>query len=118
MSRLERFKARQSQLREETQAEPVPVPAAPAPPAKVARETVSAFPAPAPTEERDEFEEEEDDEELEADSQGPTEQEEMSAATFLAAVKSRLTEWGKLEQYHEFVLAVSGSVDTRKVVRK
>jgi len=115
MSRLERFKARQSQLREDTQAEPVP--AAPAPPAKVAKKAVKSFPAPAPTEERDEFEEEDDDEELEAESQGPTEQEEMSAATFLAAVKSRLTEWGKLEQYHEFVLAVSGSVDTKKVVR-
>lgn len=47
----------------------------------------------------------------------PTQQEEMSAATFLAAVKSRLTEWGKLDQYHEFVVALSGSVDAKAAVR-
>lgn len=47
----------------------------------------------------------------------PTEQEEMSAATFLAAVKARLTEWGKVEQYHEFVMALSGTVDAKSCVR-
>merc|ERR1712000_431679 len=47
----------------------------------------------------------------------PTEQEEMSAAAFLAAVKTRLTEWGKLDQYHEFVLAVSGTVDAKAAVK-
>merc|ERR1719162_2561455 len=47
----------------------------------------------------------------------PTEQEEMSAATFLAAVKARLTEWGKVDQYHEFVLALSGTVDAKAAVR-
>lgn len=50
-------------------------------------------------------------------SSAPTENEEMSAATFLAAVKSRLTEWGKLDQYHEFVVALSGNVDTKAAVR-
>merc|ERR1719162_833993 len=47
----------------------------------------------------------------------PTEQEEMSAATFLAAVKARLMDWGKVEQYHEFVVALSGSVDAKAAVR-
>lgn len=47
----------------------------------------------------------------------PTEQEEMSAAAFLAAVKTRLTEWGKLDLYHEFVLAVSGTVDAKAAVK-
>jgi len=47
----------------------------------------------------------------------PTEDEEVSASTFLAAVKARLLEWGKVEQYHEFVLALSGSVDARAAVR-
>lgn len=47
----------------------------------------------------------------------PTEQEEVSAAAFLAAVKARLTEWGKLDQYHEFVMAVSGTVDAKAAVR-
>lgn len=47
----------------------------------------------------------------------PTQQEEMSAATFLAAVKTRLTEWGKLDQYHQFVVALSGSVDAKAAVR-
>jgi len=47
----------------------------------------------------------------------PTEQEEMSAATFLAAVKTRLMDWGKVEQYHEFVVALSGSVDAKAAVR-
>jgi len=47
----------------------------------------------------------------------PTSQEETSAATFLAAVKSRLIEWGKPEQYHEFVLALSGTVDAKAAVR-
>lgn len=47
----------------------------------------------------------------------PTEQEEMSAAAFLAAVKTRLTEWGKLDQYHEFVLAVSGTVDAKAAIK-
>jgi len=47
----------------------------------------------------------------------PTEQEEVSASTFLAAVKARLTEWGKVEQYHEFILALSGTVDAKAAVR-
>jgi len=47
----------------------------------------------------------------------PTAQEEMSAAAFLAAVKTRLTEWGKLDQYHEFVLAISGRVDAKAAVK-
>merc|ERR1712190_193499 len=47
----------------------------------------------------------------------PTEQEEMSASTFLAAVKARLTEWGKLDQYHEFVLTLSGTVDAKAAVK-
>jgi len=48
---------------------------------------------------------------------GPTEQEEVSASTFLAAVKTRLTEWGKVDQYHEFILALSGTVDAKAAVR-
>jgi len=60
----------------------------------------------------------EDEEDQEALPRGlPTSQEEMSAATFLAAVKARLTEWGKLDQYHEFVLALSGTVDAKAAVR-
>mmetsp|Transcript_25416 Transcript_25416/g.46146 ORF Transcript_25416/g.46146 Transcript_25416/m.46146 type:complete len:950 (-) Transcript_25416:65-2914(-) len=47
----------------------------------------------------------------------PTEDEEVSASTFLAAVKARLLEWGKVQQYHDFVLALSGSVDARAAVR-
>lgn len=47
----------------------------------------------------------------------PTEQEEVSASTFLAAVKTRLTEWGKVDQYHEFILALSGTVDAKAAVR-
>eukprot|EP00408_Alexandrium_pacificum_P022751 CAMPEP_0171183258 /NCGR_PEP_ID=MMETSP0790-20130122/15187_1 /TAXON_ID=2925 /ORGANISM="Alexandrium catenella, Strain OF101" /LENGTH=1052 /DNA_ID=CAMNT_0011648231 /DNA_START=75 /DNA_END=3230 /DNA_ORIENTATION=+ len=47
----------------------------------------------------------------------PTEQEEVSASTFLAAVKARLVEWGKVEQYHEFILALSGTVDAKAAVR-
>lgn len=43
--------------------------------------------------------------------------EEVSAATFLAAVKNRLTDWGKVELYHEFVLALSGNVDVKSAVR-
>lgn len=58
---------------------------------------------------------EEDD--LVGDVSGPTEEEELSASTFLAAVKSRLTDWGKVDQYHEFVIALSGSVDVKNAVR-
>jgi predicted kinase len=47
----------------------------------------------------------------------PTEQEEMSAAAFLAAVKARLVDWGKVDQYHEFVVALSGTVDAKAAVR-
>lgn len=47
----------------------------------------------------------------------PTYAEESMASTFLAAVKSRLTEWGKPEQYHEFVCALAGTVDARSAVR-
>jgi len=48
---------------------------------------------------------------------GATEQEEVSASTFLSAVKMRLTEWGKVDQYHEFILALSGQVDAKAAVR-
>jgi len=41
----------------------------------------------------------------------PTEQDVDSAATFLAAVKARLTEWGKRSQYKDFVMALTGSAD-------
>jgi len=47
----------------------------------------------------------------------PSEAEEMSAATFLAAVKARLSDWGKIDLYHEFVIALSGSVDAKAAVR-
>jgi predicted kinase len=47
----------------------------------------------------------------------PSEQEEMSAAAFLAAVKARLVDWGKTDQYHEFVVALSGTVDAKAAVR-
>lgn len=47
----------------------------------------------------------------------PTEEEEVSASTFLAAVKNRLTEWGKEDQYHEFVIALSSDVDVKTVAR-
>eukprot|EP00930_Biecheleria_cincta_P060518 TRINITY_DN4615_c0_g1_i1.p1 TRINITY_DN4615_c0_g1~~TRINITY_DN4615_c0_g1_i1.p1 ORF type:complete len:952 (+),score=230.45 TRINITY_DN4615_c0_g1_i1:33-2888(+) len=43
--------------------------------------------------------------------------EEASASTFLAAVKARLLEWGKVELYHEFIIALSGSVDAKAAVR-
>jgi len=47
----------------------------------------------------------------------PTEEEEVSAATFLANVKTRLTDWGKEEQYHHFVAALSCDVDVKTVAR-
>eukprot|EP00929_Paragymnodinium_shiwhaense_P111848 TRINITY_DN80137_c0_g1_i1.p1 TRINITY_DN80137_c0_g1~~TRINITY_DN80137_c0_g1_i1.p1 ORF type:complete len:1004 (-),score=236.63 TRINITY_DN80137_c0_g1_i1:182-3193(-) len=47
----------------------------------------------------------------------PTAQEESSAAAFLASVKARLSEWGKLQQYHEFVCALSGTIDAKAAVR-
>eukprot|EP00933_Yihiella_yeosuensis_P019305 TRINITY_DN15661_c0_g2_i1.p1 TRINITY_DN15661_c0_g2~~TRINITY_DN15661_c0_g2_i1.p1 ORF type:complete len:994 (+),score=226.39 TRINITY_DN15661_c0_g2_i1:65-3046(+) len=47
----------------------------------------------------------------------PDEDEEVSASTFLAAVKTRLVDWGKVEQYHEFVIALSGSIDAKAAVR-
>mmetsp|Transcript_133379 Transcript_133379/g.345225 ORF Transcript_133379/g.345225 Transcript_133379/m.345225 type:complete len:976 (+) Transcript_133379:762-3689(+) len=55
-----------------------------------------------------------DDDEL---SMLPTDEEEVSAAAFLAAVKSRLTDWGKEDLYHEFVVALSGDVDAKSAVR-
>jgi len=59
-------------------------------------------------------EEAEGDDEL---SMLPTADEEISAAAFLAAVKSRLVEWGKEDLYHEFVVALSGDVDAKAAVR-
>lgn len=50
-------------------------------------------------------------------AEAPTEEEEVSASTFLAAVKCRLTEWGKEEQYHEVLAALSYDVDVKTVVR-
>ncbi|CAK0847137.1 unnamed protein product [Prorocentrum cordatum] len=41
----------------------------------------------------------------------------MSAAAFLAAVKARLVEWGKVDLYHEFVMSLSGTVDAKAAVR-
>ncbi|CAL1169837.1 unnamed protein product [Cladocopium goreaui] len=41
----------------------------------------------------------------------------MSASAFLAAVKGRLMEWGKVEQYHRFVVALSGTVDVKLAVK-
>merc|ERR1719329_813031 len=52
-----------------------------------------------------------------ADAMMPTVQEEMSASAFLAAVKARLTEWGKSTDYHAFVMAISGTVDAKKAVK-
>lgn len=49
--------------------------------------------------------------------EAPTEDEEVSASAFLASVKTRLTEWGKEDLYHEFVLALSYDVDVKAVVR-
>jgi len=101
VSRAERFRQR---VREEVEAaEPVRL-------GKKAVRKRAAAPAP------EDLQDEEDDES--ALPKGvPTENEEVSAATFLAAVKSRLTEWGKMDQYQEFVVALSGSVDAKAAVR-
>eukprot|EP00434_Breviolum_minutum_P038531 symbB.v1.2.034180.t1/scaffold4365.1/size40646/2 len=50
---------------------------------------------------------------VEVTEEDPNEAEEISASTFLAAVKGRLLEWGQVEQYHRFVVALSGSVDVK-----
>jgi len=52
-----------------------------------------------------------------ATSSLPTESEEMSAATFLAAVKTRLTEWGKVDEYQNFILAISGGIDVKAALK-
>ncbi|CAE7397644.1 unnamed protein product, partial [Symbiodinium necroappetens] len=65
-------------------------------------------------------EEEEEEEEVEVQSghgSGPTEAEEGTASTFLAAVKARLTQWGKVAEYHKFVLALSGCVDVKAALK-
>jgi len=111
-SRMERFKARMKAQREQEGhaaevfegAEGAPPPAKRAK-AKAARKPPAVQAAPA---------EEEVDEAMDG---LPTQQEEVSASTFLAAVKARLTEWGKVEQYHEFILALSGTVDAKAAVR-
>jgi len=46
----------------------------------------------------------------------PAETDDVPAPTFLAAVKRRLTEWAKLEDYLEFVNILAESVDTDKAM--
>jgi len=110
-SRSERFKLRMMAKRaQEAQQQEKFEDAEDAPPQKKARAKAKAVPKPVV----------QDLEEL-GDAEFavglPTEQEEISASTFLAAVKARLVEWGKVEQYHEFVLALSGIVDAKAAVR-
>lgn len=110
-SRRERFKQRVRQQLEQPHAQEQEEEPAPTPPAKRPRNSGPQPPLSAPP--KAVF----DADTYEPPKGMPTEQEEMSAATFLAAVKARLMDWGKVELYHEFVVALSGSVDAKAAVR-
>ncbi|CAE8631478.1 unnamed protein product [Polarella glacialis] len=115
-SRLERLRQRVLVKKEQEEAEG-PGGTNGGSPEKRRRLTAMAEGARSAAAEREESPEREEVAVSEARPGEPTEDEEVSASTFLGAVKSRLLEWGKVEQYHEFVLALSGSVDARAAVR-
>ncbi|CAE7861064.1 unnamed protein product, partial [Symbiodinium microadriaticum] len=106
--------SRAERLRKRQQAERLALASAGAEPKRAKVEQPSADPAEA-------FGgEEEQEEEVEVQSghgSGPTEAEEGTASTFLAAVKARLTQWGKVAEYHKFVLALSGCVDVKAALK-
>jgi len=104
--------SRAERLRKRQQAERLALGSAGAEPKRAKVEQPSADPAEALGEE-----EEEEVEVQQGHGSGPTEAEESTASTFLAAVKARLTQWGKVAEYHKFVLALSGCVDVKAALK-